>query len=446
MDKQLPSDPAAVIKILNNPKSFWKLGLETIQELETQEGILASSRQEIYGCIFGRDSLITALKLLRAYEITKNPYFLGVVKKVLKTLTALQGKDINIESGEEPGKCIHEFRTSHYEHLTKSAEHPWYLYPDNIMRNFDSVDATPLLLITIYRYFQKSGDKKFLTAVLPNVELALAWLLKFADSNDDGFIDYYRNPARKFGGLISQNWMDSEESVFFESGEKVAFPVAPVEVQAYSYLALKLWSRFYRQSNAERAEELRLKAERLKILFNRHFILQKADSFSLAFALDGLQRPLVSVRSSMGHVLWASLNEHDDGIKDSILGEQYVPLLVNRLLQDDLFEPRAGVRTLSAKSAKFAPNSYHNGSIWPHDNSMIAEGLELWGFNREATKIRKAMFQALNFFGTPIELFVYQNGQYEEYCSATGQRACKKQAWSAASLLTASLSLQNEQS
>jgi glycogen debranching enzyme len=309
------------------------------------------------------------------------------------------------------------------------------------MRNFDSVDATPLLLITIYRYVQKSGDKEFLKTVEPAVQLALDWLLKFGDSNNDGFIDYYRHPERTFGGLYTQSWMDSRESVFFESGEEVFFPVAPVEVQGYSYLALRLWSKHYQNHNLDRSEELRTRAEQLKSLFNQHFVLQNSDGFSLAFALDGLSRPMTSARSSMGHILWASLSESEDGVKDGILDQQYLPLLISRLMAGDLFEPFAGIRTLSTKSAQYSANSYHNGSIWPHDNSLIAEGLELWGFTDEAVKIRMGVFRALQFFGTPIELFVYDNGEFREYCSPTGQRACKQQAWSAASLLTASLSL-----
>src|SRR4051812_47702521 len=119
-------------------KALWDLGFETIKELEIEQGILASGKEEIFGCIFGRDSLITSLKLLRVYEKTKDPYFLTLVRKVLQNLAALQGTQINIESGEEPGKCIHEYRPSNHEHLTKDLETPWYLYPDNIMRNYDS--------------------------------------------------------------------------------------------------------------------------------------------------------------------------------------------------------------------------------------------------------------------------------------------------------------------
>src|SRR6185437_15082746 len=124
---------------------LWDIGYSALRELETEQGILASGKEEIFGCIFGRDSLITTLEMLRAYERTGDAYLLALAHKVLTNLIALQGKEVNIESGEEPGKCIHEFRPSNHGHLTGHSEHPWYVYPDDVMRNYDTVDATPLL-------------------------------------------------------------------------------------------------------------------------------------------------------------------------------------------------------------------------------------------------------------------------------------------------------------
>src|ERR1051326_65155 len=121
----------------NSLSALQILGLNTIKELETERGILASGRQEIYGCIFGRDSLLTALKLLKAYEHTGDVYLLGLVNKILANLSELQGKNVNIESGEQPGKCIHEYRPTGHEHLTGQHTPPWFLYGDGIMRNYD---------------------------------------------------------------------------------------------------------------------------------------------------------------------------------------------------------------------------------------------------------------------------------------------------------------------
>src|SRR6185437_2745247 len=137
---------------------LWELGFNSIKGLEVEDGILASGRDEVYGCIFGRDSLITSLELLEAYERTRNVYFLELVKKILVNISKLQGTKVEIESGEEPGKMIHEYRPERHEHLTKHPTSPWYVYPDNIMRNYDSVDSTPLFLITLHAYLEASKD------------------------------------------------------------------------------------------------------------------------------------------------------------------------------------------------------------------------------------------------------------------------------------------------
>ncbi|MDP2647926.1 MAG: amylo-alpha-1,6-glucosidase [Candidatus Yanofskybacteria bacterium] len=408
------------------------LGLRTIRELETDNGILASSRQEIFGCIFGRDSLITSLHLLQAYRKTKNEYLIGVVKKIILNLAELQGQEENIESGEEPGKCIHEFRPDNHAHLTSRSEKPWYLYPDKIMRNYDSVDSTPLFLIALYRYYQISGDTETIQRLVPNARDAVTWLFKYGDSNLDGLIDYQFRPERTYGGLITQNWMDSGEALFHEDGSEVRYPVAPVEVQAYAYLALRLWAPYLEGIDPEQSYYMKQRAQQLWVLFNDKF---KMPDGGLASGIDGDDRQLTAVRSSIGHTLWAALDPELDGSLDCIVEESFIPKIVDRLMKEDLFEPHAGIRTLSAGSAKFNPRSYHNGSIWPHDNAMIARGLENYGYTREAELIRLSMRWAIAQFKTPLELFVYSNGSYEEYRSATGQGPCPKQAWTAAALL-----------
>ena len=423
---------------------MWSLGFKTIQELETSEGILASSKTEIYGCVFGRDSLISALKFIRVYEKTHNPYFLGLTKKILVSLAHLQGIEVNIESGEEPGKCIHEFRPDNHERLTKNASNPWFVYTDGSMRNFDSVDATPLFLIASYRYWQLSHDDEFLESYVKNIRKGLEWILAYGDTNDDGLIDYRLHPDRKYGGLTSQSWMDSSEVLFHEDGEPVLFPVAPVEVQAYSYLALKLWSTWYTDQDNNLAIQLQTRAQWLKKIFQQKFIIRDGEQFSLAAAIDGNHKQLTSARSSMGHCLWASMDMDNDGMIDSLLESEDIPKLVERLFESDMFAPNAGIRTLSRNSRMYAPNSYHNGSIWPHDNSMIAEGLERLGFVQEAIRVRKSLISAIEHFNTPIELYVHDDTAFSEYTHNGQEAACKKQAWSAASLLSAMCSVYPE--
>ncbi len=423
------------------------LGWKTIRELETEQGILASHKEEIYGCIFGRDSLITILKLLRAvpYANSDSEHILVLSKKVLTTLASLQGKVVNIESGEEPGKCIHEYRLNNHEQLTVNLERPWYVYDDGSMKNYDTVDATPLFLIAIYRHLQASKDDGFVLQIMPNIEAALNWVLNFGDSDNDGFIDYKFPPERTHGGLKTQSWMDSEESIFHEDGTVPVYPIAPVEVQAYAYLALRLWDDYFKEERPDFANLLKLRADHLKENFNEKFVLKDGlENIELAYAIDGTGKPLISPRSSMGHCLWASKNIKCDSEVDCIIENQYIKNIADRLMQPDLFEPRAGIRTLSKRSKNYSPNSYHNGSIWPHDNSLIADGLEDLGFVQEGRRVKEAVIRAIQHFDTPIELFVFDGDNYADYCSRNGQLACKKQAWSAASILSMSVGLLSE--
>lgn len=409
---------------------LWRIGIEAIRELETERGILASGREELYGCVFGRDSLVTALLLMRVYEKKRDPYLIGLVEKILVNLAKLQGRERNPESGEEPGKIIHEFRPENHEHLTKDLEHPWYVYPDGIMRNYDTVDATPLFLIAVERYYRLTGDDAFLDLLQGNVSDALAWLLTTMDDHQDGLVAYQFHPERTFGGLRVQSWMDSSESVFFEDrDEQPAYTIAPAEVQAYVYRALSVWHLLLSEREPDLAALLLERARALRERFYDHFMLPNGTP---AFALDGQGRMLTSARSSMGHLLWAGAR--DEGSFYSILAPEDVGRVVERLMKPDMFVPGAGIRTLSSESSRFEANSYHNGSIWPHDTALIALGMRDAGFELEAGKVRDAILAAYAHFGVPVELFAYDRA-ISDYQSPSGQRACQTQAWSAAGLL-----------
>jgi len=417
--------------------SLWNIGIRVIKELESDKGILASGRNEVYGCVFGRDSLITALSLLQVYERTQDAYHLSLVRKILINLADLQGRVVNVESGEQPGKIIHEYRPDNHGHLTARPHKPWYVYGDGVMRNYDTADATALFLMAAHAYLRASGDAACITLLMPNISAALAWLEEYGDSNEDGFIDYHVPPERNCGGLSTHSWMDSEESLFFENNnEQPLYPIAPVEVQAYSYVAFRAWASYFTGRDAARAAALTARADTLKKNFNDAFVIEgRGGQGSLAFALDGAGRQLTSPRSSMGHCLWAVW--HGDGaMPDCIIDERFIPMIARRLLRPDLYVPRAGVRTLSIRSTRYDANSYHNGSIWPHDTALISEGLEQFGFREGARNMRRALVSAYTHFNTPVELFVYSRGKYKEYKGETGQTACREQAWSAASLLS----------
>jgi glycogen debranching enzyme len=390
-----------------------ELGLRSLRELESEEGILASSRGEAYGCVFGRDSLIVVLELLHARkDDPHHAYYLELCEKILRSLANLQGRHEIVGSGEEPGKIIHEYRPDGHEHLTKLLEDPWFVYPEGVMRNYDSVDATPLFLIAVDEFKKAGGNPIAVEQLMPAVRAALRWLQKF-----EGFVSYRFAPERVHGGLKTQSWMDSTESLFFEeSDERPSYPIAPVEAQGYAWSALMRWGEHER-------------AGRLKANFNNEFVLKGPRSVTLAFAIDGEGRRLTAPRSSMGHVLWAT---HEG---TSILEPQYIEPLRRRLLSRDLFVPQAGIRTLSSRSRHFDPHSYHNGSIWPHDTAMLAEGLDNFGYTEDARRVRAALLNAYMHFNTPIELFTYKRG-IREYAPANGHKACRVQAWSAAALLS----------
>ncbi len=415
-------------------RTLWQTGYSTIQELEVESGILASGKDELYGCIFGRDSLITALLLLRAYEKKKDPYFLDLPRKILLNIALLQGKEMNIESGEEPGKIIHEFRQEKHEHLTAHPEKPWYLYPDKTLKSYDSVDSTPLFLLSAHAYMRASGTEYLpvIEKLLPHVKAALSWLLVYGDSNGDGLIDYRFHEERSYGGLIVQSWMDSHDSAFHDDGQMGKYPIAPVEVQSYAWAALIVWTDYFREKEPVFAEMLEWRAKKLKVAFNELFVTE--EDFSIAFAIDGEGKKMKSARSSIGHILWSARAK--DGKRESILKASYVPRLVKRLMQHDLFDPKGGIRTLSSQSGKFSPQSYHNGSIWPHDTEMVASGLEDFGYEKEARQIREALLKAYRHFKTPLEFFGYDGKTYTDYLLPSKQRACQTQAWSAGALLS----------
>lgn len=394
-------------------KELHELGVRSLRALESEEGILASGRDEAYGCLFGRDSLIVALELLRAKADDPNRgYYLELSEKILRSLANLQGRHHNIESGEEPGKIIHEYRPQKHEHLTQLREDPWFVYPEGVMRNYDSVDSTPLFLIAVDEFRRAGGGAVAVEQLMPAVRAALRWVEQF-----DGFLTYRFHPERTHGGLRTQSWMDSTESVFFEDrADAPLYPLAPVEAQAYAYSALLRWGKTER-------------AAALKERFNHSFVMRGPRSLTLAFALDGKGRKLTAPRSSMGHVLWASFEG------ECILEREDVPALRARLLCADLFVPKAGIRTLSNRSRHFDPMSYHNGSIWPHDTAMLAEGLERFGYADDAARVRSALLNAYLHFKTPIELFSYRRG-IRDYAPENGHRACRVQAWSAAALLS----------
>ncbi|OGY27056.1 MAG: hypothetical protein A2Z11_00915 [Candidatus Woykebacteria bacterium RBG_16_43_9] len=414
-------------------KSLHNLAYDTILQLETPLGINASGKDGRYAAFFGRDSMITCLKLLHVYKREPDEIFLLIIKKTIATAVRLQGKEINLSSGEKPGKIIHEYRESGYAHLT-SRQRPWYIYPDKTLRNYDSVDATPLFLILAAEFYSFSKDKEFLKKIMPHVEKAFEYLHEFSPKGGNRlFLEYQLHRPAPYGGLVNQGWMDSIDSILIYD-EPPKESVALVEVQAYYFKALKLWAKIYERTDKERAKKYELRSRLLKSEFNTTLLMRSENLFYLAYAIFGHKAEILEVRSNPGHCLWAAVTTN--GKYESIIEDKYISDVVTRLMKLDLFEPGAGIRTLSTKSKFFDPCSYHNGSIWPFDNGLIAEGFENFGYKKEAEKIKEAVLGAIRQFGTAVELYCTdKNGRVQEYSEKGGHYGTHQQAWTAATVL-----------
>ncbi len=421
--------------------SVKQISYDTLLDLATPEGINASGKDGVFGCIFGRDSAITILKMLRVHSKEPSNELLEIAHRGLLTLVSLQGKQFNIECGEEPGKFIHEFRrkeeTDHYKALISHPEFPWYTHEDGTIKNYDSIDSTPLTLIALYKYYQLTQDKEFLVKVLPAIELGLNWIITYGDLDKDFLIEYEFKTGRKHGGLLVQSWTDSHESMRQADGKMPKYPIAPVEAQGYAWLALKLWGEYFQYQHPTFAKKLLSQAKNLKKVFNKQFKISDRGMTFFAQALDGDKNQIKTVTGNPLLCLWASY-KNSDGSIESIIDKKYIPDMVKRAFMEDMFEKDAGVRTMSTLSTTYnqSQNSYHNGAFWPVLNGMSLEGLENFGFTFEAQILRDASHKPLEYFGSPIELYIKTgDGEFQEYLSPTGQTSCKYQAWSAASAL-----------
>lgn len=416
-----------------------------ILELSTEDGINASGKDDVYGCIFGRDSAISILKILRVCENdisqTERDQLLSISRRGLLTLVTLQGKQTNTESGEEPGKFIHEYRRDNYERLL-NMEKPWYIYPDGVLRNYDSVDSTPLGLIALYRYWEQTQDTEFLFSVLPAVEAGLNWIITYGDRDKDFLLEYELPITREHGGLPVQSWTDSHESMMDEDGKFPEYPIAPVEVQGYAWLALKLWADFYANTSVQymrtkkHARKLRKHAKAMKAQFNKLFIFQEDGKYYAAQALNGYKNKITTVTGNPMLLLWAAYKKN--GKVETILQDKYIADIVERAMQDDMFDPDGGVRTMSTKARTYisGQNNYHNGSFWPKLNGMSHEGLVNVGYDREAALLKDATLKPISQFGTAIELYVKtETGEFLPYKNERGQESCRQQAWTAAAAL-----------
>src|SRR5712691_402388 len=327
---------------------------------DTPHGGVLASGIPWYVTIFGRDSLITAHQLL---TVTTKP-----ARDALRVLAHFQGKEVDPWRDEEPGKILHEIRRGELAGAGRIPHTPYY----------GTVDATPLFVFLWAQYFRWTGDQEFAQELLPNVKAALDWIDTYGDPDHDGFVEY---SARSSRGLSNQGWKDSFDSVVHADGTLATGPIALVEVQGYVYMAKERAADVLEALRDYRtATRLREEAGDLRDRFNLAFWME--DEKYLAAALDGDKRQVRTVMSNPGHCLYADIVEPDKAAH-----------VARRLLQPDMFSGW-GIRTMSKSAPPYNPMSYHNGSVWPHDNALIAAGLKRYGHVKAANRVATAIFDA----------------------------------------------------
>jgi len=340
--------------------------LRDIERLKSPSHYLNAGHPR-YNTLFGRDSLISAWQMLKI-----DP---SIARGTLQTLAKYQGKAVNPKAEEEPGKILHEYRFT----IKERAELPDWDFP-----YYGSVDSTPLFIILTGKYFERTGDRKFLSEIWDNIVAAFGWIREYGDKDADGYVEYERlNPS----GLFHQGWRDGVQDHL-----KIKPPVAIVEAQGYVYAAYK--SLIFLAKNLGKANVTGEASERgviLKKKFNEDFWMEKEKYFALA--LDGEKRQRDVVTSNPGHLLFTG-----------IVAQKKIESLISRLFQPDLWTPY-GIRTQSAEDVDFDPYSYHTGSVWPHDNWIIYKELQSLGFGRHADRIKKALLRAYRELGKIPELY-----------------------------------------
>jgi glycogen debranching enzyme len=353
-----------------------------------------------YDTLFGRDSAIAGMQTLALKP--------DIARDCLASLARWQGKRFDPWRDEEPGKILHELRQGE---LTETGELPFSPY-------YGSIDSTPLFLGLAGQYFAWTADLGLLSQLETNLRAGLHWMTKYGSLAEGGYLSYERRSAR---GLVNQGWKDSHDGIIHENGTLCEPPIALVEVQAYAYGAYRSLSPVFASIGDDKtAARLEQDAADLARRFDRDFWL---DSGFYALALDGEKRRAAAISSNPGHALWGG-----------IASRTRAAGVVQRLMENDMFSGW-GIRTLTATSRRFNPLGYHVGSVWPHDNSLIAMGLKRYGFEEDLNRLATALFDAARafpYYRLP-ELFGGDERSVHQ-APVPYPVACRPQAWAAGSI------------
>lgn len=352
-----------------------------------------------YNTVFGRDGIITAMECLWAAP--------WIAASVLKYLAQTQAREVNPEEEAEPGKIVHEIRHGEMANLK---EVPFGHY-------YGTVDATPLFVMLAGAYLERTGDRSLIRDIWPHILAALDWIDTYGDADHDGFVEY---KAKSGKGLVHQGWKDSHDSISHQNGDLAQAPIALCEVQGYVYAARQAAARMAMQfGQVELAKKLSAQAVAIQEEFERKFWDEQLNTYVIA--LDGDKKPCRVLSSNPGHCLFSGVvsAERANRQMKTLMGEQLYC--------------GWGIRTLGSGEVRYNPMSYHNGSVWPHDNAIIARGFARYGYKREASQILTALFDA--------SMFMQRNRLPELFCGFHRRTAsegptlypvaCSPQAWAA---------------